>query len=207
MSLSQILHEFKGSIAQCDSLITNAHKTDATGAPLLPTLDQQQITVAAFLNMFIAWETFLESSLMELMTGSPTVSGRTPNRYVRPPNAAASGELIAWMGKYFDYGNHQNTIKAVGMYFENGYPYEPHLSAIYSDLSDLRTMRNASAHISSSTQTALESLAVRIVGNPQPGISLYQLLTMIDPRSTARGTIFLTYRDKLAVAAELIAQG
>jgi hypothetical protein len=207
VSLSQILGEFKGSIAQCDSLISNAHKVDPTGVPLLPTLDQQQITVAAFLNLFIAWETFLESSLIDLMTGAPTVSGRAPNRYVIPPHAAAAGELIVWMGKFFDYGNHQNMKKAVGMYFENGYPFEPHLSSIYSDLSDLRTMRNASAHISSSTQTALESLAVRILGTPHSGITLYQLLTMTDPRSATKGTIFLTYRDKLVVAAELIAQG
>ena len=31
----------------------------------------KQITVAGFMNMFIAWETFLESSLVELMTGAP----------------------------------------------------------------------------------------------------------------------------------------
>lgn len=93
------------------------------------------------------------------------------------------------------------------MYFEHGYPYEPHLSAIYSDLDDLRTMRNASAHVSSTTQIALESLALRIVGQPQPGITLYQLLTMIDPRSAAGETIFLVYKNKLVVTAELISQG
>jgi hypothetical protein len=207
VSLAQILHDFNSSIAQCDSLIANAHRADAAGVPLLPSLDQQQITVAAFLNLFIAWETFLEASLMELMTGSLTTTGTAPNRFVAPMNTSAARELVTWMGRYFDYGNHQNVAKAVRLYFENGYPYEPHLSAIYSDLNDLRTMRNASAHITANTQTALESLAVRVTGSPQPGISLYQLLTMTDPRTATRGTIFLTYRDKLAVAAELIANG
>jgi hypothetical protein len=207
MALAQVLLEFKDSLAQCDSLIANAHKADATGTPLLPTLDQQQITVAAFLNMFIAWETFLESSLTEFMTGMHTISGTAPNRYVRPIDLNAARNLIIWVGRYFDYANHQNIIKAVKMYFEHGYPYEPHLSAIYSDLQDLRTMRNASAHVSSTTQTALESLAVRIFGQPQPGISLYQLLTMLDPRSATSETIFLTYKNKLVVTAELISQG
>lgn len=207
MPLTQILQEFKDSVAQCDSLIANAHKVDAAGAPLLPPMDQRQITVAAFLNMFIAWETFLESSLVELMTGTPTIGGGAPTRYVRPPNVAAARELIVWVGRYFDYGNHQYMIKAVKMCFEHGYPYEPHLSAIHSDLDDLRTMRHSSAHISSTTQTALESLALRIFGQPQPSISLYELLTMTDLRSAAGETIFLTYRNKLVVTAELISQG
>lgn len=207
MPLAQILLDFKGSVAQCDSLIANAHKVDATGAPFLPTLDQQQITVAAFLNMFVAWESFLESSLLALMTGTATISGKTPTRYVSPANITAARELIIWVGRYFDFGNHQNMIKAVKMYFEYGYPYEPHLSAIYSDLNDLRTMRHCSAHISSTTQTALESLALRIFGHPQPSISLYRLLTMTDHRSAAGETIFLTYRNKLVVTAELISQG
>jgi hypothetical protein len=205
--LAQILLTFKNSVAQCDSLIANAHKVDAAGVSLLPTIDQQQITVAAFLNMFLAWETFLESSIMELMTGVATIGGTAPNRYVRPIDRTAARKLIIWVGRYFDYANHQNMIKAVGMYFEHGYPYEPHLSAIYSDLDDLRTMRNASAHVSSTTQIALESLALRIVGQPQPGITLYQLLTMIDPRSAAGETIFLVYKNKLVVTAELISQG
>ncbi len=93
------------------------------------------------------------------------------------------------------------------MYFHQGYPYEPHLSAIFADLSDLRTMRNASAHISSTTQTALESLALRIFSQPLPRIGLYEMLTMNDPRSTAGETVFVTYKTKLIVTAELIAQG
>ena len=144
---------------------------------------------------------------MELMTGVATIGGTAPNRYVRPIDLIAARKLIIWVGRYFDYANHQNMIKAVGMYFEHGYPYEPHLSAIYSDLDDLRTMRNASAHISSTTQIALESLALRIFGQPQPGITLYRLLTMIDPRSAAGETIFLVYKNKLVVTAELISQG
>jgi hypothetical protein len=207
MALAQVLLEFKESVAQCDSLIANAHKTDAAGTPVLPTLDQQQITVAAFLNMFIAWETFLELSLVQLMIGAHTISGTAPNRYVRPVDLNAARDLIVFVGRYFDYANHQNIIKVVRMYFEHGYPYEPHLSAIHSDLQDLRTMRNASAHVSSTTQTALESLTVRILGQPQPGIGLYQLLTMLDPRSGTGETIFSSYKNKLVVTAELISQG
>jgi hypothetical protein len=206
--LAQILLDFNGSVAQCDNLIASAHRTDGPGGPsLFPAADRQQITVAAFLNLFIAWETFLEWSLSEFMIGSATISGSVPVKYVSPLHAQAARELVIGVRTYFDYANHDNVRKVAQMFFQNGYPFEPHLSGIDSELRDLRTMRNASAHVSSTTQTALESLALRIFGQPQLGISLYQLLTMTDPRSAAGETIFLTYKNKLVVTAELISQG
>lgn len=207
MPLAQVLTGFKAGVAQCDSLIANAHRTDAAGVALLPALDRKQITVAAFLNLYIVWETFVESSLAELMVGSPTLSGSQPVRYVSPTGLDQARVLVIGINRYFDYGNYDNVRRIVNIYFENGYPYEPHLSAITSDLADLRTMRNASAHITSTTQIALESLAQRILTRPWPNVDLYSLLTMRDPRSRTSDTVFSGYRNKLVVAAELIVQG
>ncbi len=67
-------------------------------------------------------------------------------------------------------------------------------------------MRNASAHITSTTQTGLDGLAVRLLGQPSPGIELYALLTANDP-NVAGSTIYQTHRDKLLTAAGLIANG
>ena len=207
MSLAQVLAAFQASASQCDSLIANAHKTDAAGVALLPALDQRQITVAAFLNLFMSWETFLEDSLTKLMAGSPTISGRVPVRYVSPPTAEAARLLVIGVQRYFDYGNHDNVRRIVHMYFDKGYPFEPHLSAINTDLCDLRTMRNASAHISSTTQAALESLAQRVFSTPQPGIDLYSLLMTTDPRSAVGNTVFAESHEKLLVVAGLVANG
>ena len=68
-------------------------------------------------------------------------------------------------------------------------------------------MRNASAHVSSTTQRPLESLSLRIFGQPRPGVTLYELLTSPDPRSATSETVFLVYKNKLMVAAELVANG
>ena len=179
----------------------------ASGTAILPALDQRQITVAAFLNLFVAWETFLENTMAELMAGEPTISGRAPVRYVSPPTVEAARLLVIGVQRYFDYGNHDNVRKMVGMYFAQGYPFEPHLSAISTDLADLRTMRNASAHVTSTTQAALESLAQRVFATPRPGIDLYSLLTSVDPRSATGNTVFAECRQKLEVVAELVANG
>lgn len=207
MSLADALAEFKASVTQCDNLIANAHQTDANGTALLPVMDQRQITVASFLNLFVAWETFLESVLTKLMSGESTISGVAPTRYVSPPTIEKARYLVIGTQRYFDYGNHEYVRKMVGMYFDQGYPFEPHLGSINADLSDLRTMRNASAHITSTTKTALEALAQRVFSTPRPGIDLYSFLTAIHPGSASGNSVFAEYRQKLVIVAELVANG
>jgi hypothetical protein len=207
MPLANVIQEFQNSVAQCDSLIASAHRVDQHGAFLFPTLDREQITVAAFLNIFIAWETFLERAIAELMTGQPTLGGTQPVKYVSPTTITHAKVMIVGVMKFFDFGNHEYVRKMVGIHFENGYPFEGPLTSIAADLADLRTMRNASAHISSTTQTALESLALRLFGQPQPSITVYTMITTVDPRSPGGDTVLAVYRDKLLAAAAIIAQG
>lgn len=208
MPLGIALAQFQARVAQCDSLIANAHKQDAAGVPLFPPPDQQQITVAAFLNFFVAWEGFVEDTLTKVMSGNPTILGKHPAaRFVTPSTQEAARAMVIGINKYFDYANNDFVRRVVAMYFAGGFPFEPHLSSIASDLADLRTMRNASAHISSTTKKALEALAQRIFSTPKPGIDLYQLLTAIDPKSRIGGTVFAEARDKLLAAATLIANG
>ena len=207
MSLVTALNEFNADVAQCDNLIENAHRTDSGGNMLFSSRSQQQITIAAFLNMYVAWETFLETSLIQFMVGATTLSGKSPVRYVCPVDQKLARSLVIGCNRYFDFGNHENVKRMVNLYFENGYPYEPHLSAIFSDLADLRTMRNASAHITSTTQTALDGLALRIFSKPVSNISLYSMLTAVDPRLSAGETVFFGCKSKLSAAAELIATG
>ncbi len=93
------------------------------------------------------------------------------------------------------------------LYFETGYPFDTPISSLNQELSDLKIMRNACAHMSSTTKAKLEGLGLRIFGSPQAGITVYQILTADDPRTNPRVTVYANYRDKLLVAAELIAQG
>jgi hypothetical protein len=207
MSVFDALHEFRDAVGQCDNLIANCHRSDPNGVPLLPTRDREQITVAALLNLFVAWETFLEAAIIDLMVGGTTTDGRAPVKYVSPLHISVARDMIVGVMRFFDYANHDYVRRIVNIFFQNGRPFEPHLSSILTHLADLRTMRNASAHITVNTQTSLESLARGIFGVPRPGITLYQLLTAADPRSNGRNTIFGTYRDLLLTTAELIARG
>jgi hypothetical protein len=141
------------------------------------------------------------------MSGEATLSGALPTKYVAPPNPSAARAMVIGINRYFDYANHDYVRRVATMYFQSGYPFEPHLSSISTDLADLRTLRNASAHLSSTTQAALEALAQRIFATPRPGIDLYTVLTAIDPRSQNGNTVLAEAREKLLTAAELITLG
>lgn len=207
MPITTALAVFQAKAAQCDSLIASGHRVDANDMPLFTVLDREQITVSAFLNFFIAWEEFIETTFAHFLLGAPTISGVAPVRYATPPDIEAAKKMVIGLNKYFDYSNQENIKKAIGIYFEDGYPFKEHIDSVSSDLSDMRTMRNASAHISSTTQKALEGLAQRVLGGPQPDITLYTLLTSQDPRLADGGTVYSGARDKLLAAATLIAQG
>lgn len=207
MPIGQSLTDFQASLAQCDSLIANAHTTNVAGAHHFTPRDREQITVAAFLNMFIAWEEFIEAAINDYMMGDATIGGNVPVRYVTPPTRDHSAKMIIHTNRYFDYANHENVKRLAKLYFDTGYPFETPINSMMQELFDLKTMRNACAHMSSTTKTALESLAVKIFGSPKPGISVYQMLTTTDPRTNPKVTVYAAYRDKLLVAADIIAQG
>lgn len=208
MPLGQILSAFTGEVAQCDSLIAHAHQTNSAHTRLFPEVDREQITVAAFLYLCVSWESFLESSLLEFMLGSKTLSGTTPVRNVCPADEENARSIVKGCQRYFDYGNPQFVEKIVKVYFINGYPFSPPLSGIQYDLDGLRAMRNSAAHTTSSTQVQLDRIAQQVhLGVPHPNMRLYDLLMSRDRRSKPPITVYAYYRDRLLATAQLIVTG
>ncbi|HDP77701.1 MAG TPA: hypothetical protein ENN47_05875 [Mesotoga infera] len=206
MSLKDTFVAFEIDINQCDNLISHAHLTASDGSFLFSEIDRKQITAAAFLNMFVAWESFLEAALIAYMTGETSETGVSPIRYVFPPDKESARLMIVGANRYFDYSNPDSVKKIALLFFKNGVPFEPHISSIASELHDLKTMRNSAAHITSTTQKALESLVTRVLGNPKPGIHLYELLLTTLPISSLNDTVFSFYKTILVTAAKLISE-
>ena len=207
MLVAKILDKFRSDVSECNDLIQNIHLLQNLQPNLISQTNKEKITISAFLNIFIGWEEFLETSLIEFMMGKRTILGHKPRKYISPPNKENAKLMLIGNNRYYDFGNHSNLKTTVNLLFKDGYPYSVPLSSINVNLDDIRTMRNASAHISSSTQKSLESVAQRLLRIPQPNIKLYDLLISIDPQSSNNETIFFTHKEILLTAAELIANG
>jgi len=207
MTLGASLAALQTESAQCAALIASAHRLDPMGAPLFSTPEREMITTAAFLNSFKLWERFLEESITKYLSGKRPIGGAYIKKRASPVDEEAAKNMLIGVMKFFDYANLDYVRKIAKIYFDAGGPYEPHLSAVFTDLGDLRIMRNAAAHTSSTTQASLEGLAQRIFLTPQPNITLYDMLLRTDPRSATGETVFASYQAKLLATAELIARG
>jgi hypothetical protein len=204
MSLTQTLQDFRDSIVSINGLIASAHATDAAGNNLWTSDETVFITESAFLKMFIAWESFLERSFILYLTGNLSITGKTVTRYASPIDEEHAHHILIGVMKYVDWSNPDIIRKFAKLYFDSGEPYESAISSIFSDLMDLRTIRNSSAHISSTTAKNLDGLASRKLKKPSAGIKVYDLILALDP-DIPGNTILKSYQDILDTAAELIA--
>jgi hypothetical protein len=144
----------------------------------------------------------------DTILGNPTISGKVPVRYVSPVDEVHAHALVVGVRqRYFDFAKHEHVKALVKSFFEDGYPFEPHISGVMSDLSDMKTIRNACAHMSSTTRAALIALETRILGVPSATADVHGLLTAVDPRSGPGSTVLSGFRAKLLVAAQGVANG
>jgi len=196
MALIDSLTTFRVSVAEANSFTTLAFQQDAAGNYMLSQNQREFITDSAYLRLFIAWETFLENSFIKYMLGEPSILGNVITRYVQPLNE-----------KYVDWSNPEIIKRLCNLYFSPGNPFDTYVSSIFADLFDLKTIRNAAAHLTSSTRQQLDSLGTRKLQRPCNNLKVSDLIFAVDPNSTNNETILTTYLDKLDISAEGIANG
>ena len=189
MALIDRLNAFRQSVSDSRGLIVAAHAADAAGVPLWAAKHRTTITQAAFLSIFIAWEHFLESCFADYMTGEPSASGNLVTRWASPPSADHAKAMLIGTQKYADYGNPDIARRMAKLVFLAGQPFETVIASLSASLFDIRTIRNSAAHLSSTTSTALDSLATRLLQKPTTNITVYDLLLSTDPKSPTKGTV------------------
>jgi hypothetical protein len=203
MSLVLALQTFRDVVTEVNGLIAAAHTISAAGAPLWSAPQTQFITESAFLKMFIAWESFLEKSFLLYLMGNNSVTGNVIVKFATPVSEDHANKMLIGTMKYVDWSTPETVKKFANIYFDNGEPYETVISSIHGHLADLKIIRNASAHLSSTTSANLDRLATRLLGVPSVGISVYTLILSNDP-TLPPNTILQSYQSYLDSAAELI---
>jgi len=207
MSLQQNLIDFRQSVTECKSYIDFAHKVYANGNYKINADLRKFISQSAFLKIFIAWETFLEQSFLDYLMGEPSVLNNRPAKWATPRDKSHANQLLVGTQKYVDWANPDITKKLSDIYFHQGYVFNSQLSAIRTELLDLRTIRNSAAHLSSSTSSKLDGLSSRLLSRQCNNYTAYKLLFSVDPNTQNGNLILDNYLTLLDVSAEIIANG
>jgi len=207
MPLIDALTTFRGAVAEANSFITLAFKQDTSGNYILSANQQDFLTDSAYLRVFIAWETFLENTFVRYMLGEHSILGNIVTSYVRPLDDQHANRLLIGTQKFVDWSDPQTVKKLCNLYFSPGNPIDTFVSSMASDLSDLKTIRNAAAHLSSTTRKQLDALGTRKLKKTCTNLKVSDYILAVDPVSKTNDTILTSYLNLLDVCAEGIANG
>lgn len=206
MALKQNLDDYRSSVDECTSYIDYAHKKYTNGNYKITAGLRKFISQSAFLKIFIAWETFLEACFVDYLMNEQSILGNRPAKFANPVDRTHAHQLIIGTQKFVDWSNPDITRKLSMIYFHQGYVFNSELSAVQPQLFDLKTIRNAAAHLSSTTNMKLDGLSSRLLGRVCNNYTSYDLLFSPNP-ANARETILKMYLDLLDVTAESISNG
>lgn len=171
MSIRVALQGYRSDITEAKILLTKL--------AALPTLDaneQDFLYNASFLKTFIAWERFLESTMIGYLLSKRGVNGGRVAKYARPTNEDHAGKMLIGTQKYVDWANQEIVGRLARIYFVNGEPFASAFAGIHTDLIDLKTIRNSIAHISTTTSQPLDALASRLLARTIAGATPKQVL-------------------------------
>jgi hypothetical protein len=208
MALNQNLIDFRANITELNQHIQFAHTKYANGSYKQAANLREFISESAYLKMFVAWETFIESCFIDYLINEASILNRRPAKWATPIDRLHANQIIIGNQKYMDWSNPEIVRAISKIFFHQGYVFDSALSAINADLMDMKTIRNSAAHLSSTTSDKLDGLATRILGTPCTNFTAYQLLFTTDPRSgTAAQNVLQRYLTLVDIAAEQIANG
>lgn len=161
------------------------------------------IVELSFLQLFIAWEEFLEQTFTRYMCGSKTASGYLPRRYVQPTTLKHGLDIIKQERIFVDWTKWEEIITRAKLYFENGAPFAGAIGGSLVQLNEMKTIRNRIAHRSKYSEKRFLSLVRNKFGYNPRGMAPGRLLLSRIP-STNPKTVLKEYGDLLLVLGKMI---
>lgn len=200
MSLANCLINLQNGFAFVNRTITlaNTNFEDDANADV-----KSFIIESSFLKMFIYWEEYLESSFLCYLNSETSLTIPLPIIYVSPQDSEHAGKMLIGTQKYVDWANQEIVKKLASLYMENGTPYQAALDSISTDLSDLKNIRNRSAHCSSTTERSFLAVQRRVLAKPSSNLNISDFLMHAHPLEPGKNVLEY-YQNKLSVVAHNI---
>lgn len=152
-----------------------------------------------FMQIFLAWENFLENSFILYLYGCPDLQGNAYVRYGIPKDRQHAYNMVKGTKNYPDWTNINDVKYLAKTYFENGGPYSI-IENIPIEFEDIKVIRNRISHISEKSTKAFERLLAKtIVQSTNIDISDFLMMFKDDNQ-----TYFSYYMDFLKGYVEAI---
>lgn len=203
MTAAECLRNYRSSVQTIEAYILEAHQQDDEGSYIHTEAHRQFVITAAVVSFSIAWESFLENISCSYLMGEPDTEGNTVPCCLRARDEGHASKLLIGTNAYFDWTNPDKIVQLSTLYFNRDNPIKTGVLSVMSDLKDLKTIRNAAAHISASTQQSLNALASRLSGRQITNAIVADVVNY----SKNGKTVWQYFKELLDVAAENIAKG
>ncbi len=161
---------------EVNDFMTGVHETDPAGRYVRDLAERQLVTQASYLKLYMSFERFLECSFIHYAMGFSSCMGGMAECFASPTSRDHAISMFKGLQRYTDWSDPARVRQLARIYFKGGEPFESALASSHSDLLDMKTIRNAAAHLSTSTSDQLEALILRRTGNAVPGLSAYDAL-------------------------------
>ena len=166
-----ILAKSMQRISENRTHLNSAHTLNSNGQYERSLSERTLISEACFLNLFITLEEFLESSFAHYLVGRMSTMRWRPSRFAKPTSLEHAQRMLVGSQRFVDWSTPDTVLKFADLYFLDGEPYRTPLAGAQSHLQGMKTVRNSTAHLSSSTRAALDGLYSRWTGTPSSGIT------------------------------------
>lgn len=193
MPIVSALTAFRTEVDIFQGFVGKAFTQNTAGEYFLNSQERSFVVDSAFLRIFIAWEGFLEQVFVAYLCGHPSSAGKTAVRYAAPTSDQHARDILVGTQRYVDWSNPQIVCNLAKLYLGSGEPVHPVLSSIQTDLFDLRTVRNAAAHLTSTTGKSLDALASRRLSRVCTNITVSDFILSPDPSSGAGNSVLDSY--------------
>ena len=151
------------------------------------------------MNMFEAFESFMEQLFIAYMMGYPGRNGQSVTRYVSPIDEQHAESMLRGNEKYMDFTSRETIQRIANNYFQDGGPFV-YLSNISADFETMKKIRNELSHHSLKSRRDFESAVRSNVGQMPTNLSVSWFLMTNVPRT--HDTFFTKYYTTVTTAMD-----
>lgn len=214
VSLASVRAEFNNRLQSSLNLVARLQDyriREANRVRTLSPAERHRLAEMAWIQMFLAWEEFLEESFVRHLLGARSPRGPRAHPLVIVRSLEQTRKLILGEGRsYLDWTEPDKLIGRSALFFRDGEPYRTAITSASLHLRRMKTVRNQIAHRSQAAAEKYKGLLLELYGPGRRFNPGHILLSPPPQRALpAQGgqgvaTLFALYHSILAAIAEQI---